>query len=78
MYVTGVATGICIAQYESSLNTAAQSPVNSNGSRDNGLFQVSSRLIYNNKTKSLRSIEKKTTCVEHGLSSEGYNRSAFK
>ena len=58
MYVTGVATGICIAQRESGLNTAAINRANPDGSVDNGIFQVSSKLLYNNKTKSLLSIEK--------------------
>jgi hypothetical protein len=58
IYVTCVATGICIAQHESSLNTMAQNRANTDGSVDNGIFQVSSRLFYNNKTKSLVSIEK--------------------
>nr|QKY77473.1 pedal mucus protein 9 [Patella vulgata] len=31
---------VCMAQYESSLNTAAQSPPNSDNSRDHGLFQI--------------------------------------
>jgi hypothetical protein len=57
IYVTFVATGICIAQRESSLNTAALSPPNWDGSRDNGIFQVSSRLLYNEETKSPVSIE---------------------
>jgi hypothetical protein len=58
MYVTCVATGICIAQRESSLNTAAQSPARKDGSRDIGIFQVSSRLFNNKRTKSFVSIEK--------------------
>jgi len=58
MYVTCISTGICIAQRESSLNTAAQGPPNSDGSRDNGIFQVRTRLFYNKKIKSLVSIEK--------------------
>jgi DNA polymerase III delta prime subunit len=57
IYVTCVVTGICIAQRESSLNTAAINRANSDGSVDNGIFQVSSRLFYNKK-KSLVSIEK--------------------
>ena len=53
IYVTCVSTGICIAQRESWLDTAAQGPHNTDGSRDNGIFQVSSRLFYNKETKSL-------------------------
>jgi hypothetical protein len=58
IYVTCVATGVCIARYESNFNTAALSPTNPNGSRDNGIFQVSNKLFYNNKTKPLVSIKK--------------------
>ena len=58
IYVACVATGICIAQRESSLNTAALSRPNRDGSRDNGIFQVSSKLLYSKETKSLVSIEK--------------------
>jgi hypothetical protein len=58
MYGTFVATGIFIAQHESALNTAALSPSNSDGSRDNGIFQVSSRLLYNKETKSPVSMKK--------------------
>ena len=60
MYVTYVSTGICIAERESSLNSAAQGPPNTDGSRDNGIFQVSSRLFYNKKIKSLVSDKEKT------------------
>jgi hypothetical protein len=76
IYVTCVATGLCIAQRKSGLDTAAISKAKKDGSVDNGIFQVSSRLFYIKKTKS-QSL-KNSTCVEHGLSSEGYNRSAFK
>ena len=58
IYVTFVAKGICIAQRESALDSRALSRPNSDGSKDNGIFQVSSRLFYNNKTKSFVSIEK--------------------
>jgi hypothetical protein len=58
IYVTCVVTGICIAQRESSFNTAALGPPNPDGSRDNGIFQVSSRLFYNKETKSPVFIEK--------------------
>jgi hypothetical protein len=58
IYVTCVATGICIAQRESSLNTAAINRANSDGSVDNGIFQVSSKFFYSKKSKSLVSIEK--------------------
>jgi hypothetical protein len=58
IYITFVATGICIAQRESRLNSRALSPPNTDGSRDNGIFQVSGRLFYNKKTKSFVSIEK--------------------
>jgi hypothetical protein len=51
IYVTFVATGICIAQHESSLNTAAINRANSDGSVDNGIFQVSSKLFYSKKSK---------------------------
>jgi hypothetical protein len=53
IYVTCVATGICIARHESSLNTAALGPINRDGSRDNGIFQVSSRLFYHKKQNHL-------------------------
>jgi len=58
VYVACVATGICIAQHESSLNTAAQNRANTDGSVDNGIFQVSSKLFYSKEKKSLVSIEK--------------------
>ena len=58
IYVTCVATGICIAQRESALNTAALGPPNRDGSRDNGIFQVSSRLFYNKEKISTVFIEK--------------------
>uniref|UniRef100_A0A1V1FIX5 lysozyme n=1 Tax=Reticulitermes speratus TaxID=60591 RepID=A0A1V1FIX5_9NEOP len=38
-----LATWICIAQRESGLNTAALSRANSDGSRDNGIFQINNR-----------------------------------
>ena len=56
-YVTCVSTGICIAQRESALNTAVRNPPNADGSRDYGIFRVSSRLFYNNKIKSLVSVK---------------------
>jgi hypothetical protein len=34
-------TGLCIAQRESALNTAARGGPNTDGSYDNGIFQVS-------------------------------------
>jgi len=58
IYVACVATGICIAQHESSLSTTAINRANTDGSVDNGIFQVSSKLFYSKETKSLVSIEK--------------------
>jgi hypothetical protein len=58
IYVTCFSAGICIAQRVSGLNTAVRGKRKSDGSRDNGIFQVSSRLFYNKTTKSLASIVK--------------------
>ncbi|GFG32422.1 hypothetical protein Cfor_02522, partial [Coptotermes formosanus] len=38
-----LATWICIAQRESALNTAAINRANTDGSRDNGIFQINNR-----------------------------------
>jgi hypothetical protein len=76
IYVAGVSTGLCVAQRANGLNTTAINRAKLGKSVYSGIFQASSRLFYNKKTKS-QSL-KNSTCVEHGLSSEVYNRSAFK
>ncbi|XP_023708070.1 lysozyme X-like [Cryptotermes secundus] len=38
-----LATWVCIAQHESSLNTAARGGPNTDGSFDNGIFQINDR-----------------------------------
>ncbi|KDR21456.1 lysozyme 1-like [Zootermopsis nevadensis] len=38
-----LATWLCIAQHESGLNSAARSPRNTDGSYDNGIFQINNR-----------------------------------
>jgi hypothetical protein len=58
IYVTCVATGECIALHGSNLNTAKLSERFADGSRNHGIFQVSSKLFYSKETKSLVSIEK--------------------
>jgi hypothetical protein len=70
IYVTCVATGVCIAQHESSLSTTAINRANTDGSVDNGIFQVSSRLFYNKNTKSLVSTEK----TPHALSMDSFQK----